>query len=287
MCGRVPEVDELRAALELATEEELCELTDLLFRPKFNPLDYMNKLDPLEIQSLPYDVWLDALEARFRFLGADGVTVLQRQTHQVSYRRILIQVCRHLRLPYQDTLSTTDLEAEIFLYLLQRAWQKLSPSEQVQLNQGVKQAIAHTDLAQTLPESLRQDPMRILLKGGSAIALNSVLQPVVLELIARQFALHFARYQVAQTTLGQGGLAVASQFQSHMTSKLAQHGMAMTAARYGAVRSLFAVFSSALWAWFLADLGWRTIATNYARIIPTVFALAQIRLTRHVSLEAV
>jgi uncharacterized protein YaaW (UPF0174 family) len=35
-----------------------------------------------------------------------------------------------------------------------------------------------------------------------------------------------------------------------------------------------------MWAWFFADLGWRAIATNYGRIIPTIFALAQIRLTR-------
>jgi len=36
----------------------------------------------------------------------------------------------------------------------------------------------------------------------------------------------------------------------------------------------------ALWAWFFADLGWRAIATNYARVIPVVFTLAQIRLIR-------
>jgi uncharacterized protein YaaW (UPF0174 family) len=27
-------------------------------------------------------------------------------------------------------------------------------------------------------------------------------------------------------------------------------------------------------------LGWRAIATNHSRVIPTIFALAQIRLTR-------
>jgi uncharacterized protein YaaW (UPF0174 family) len=36
----------------------------------------------------------------------------------------------------------------------------------------------------------------------------------------------------------------------------------------------------ALWGWFIADLGWKAIATDYGRIIPTIFALAQIRLTR-------
>jgi uncharacterized protein YaaW (UPF0174 family) len=56
--------------------------------------------------------------------------------------------------------------------------------------------------------------------------------------------------------------------------------MALTAARYGLVRGVFACVGPALWTWFLADLGWRAISVNYARIIPTIFALAQIRLTR-------
>ena len=35
------EADELRSALELATDEELRELTEILFRPKYNPIDYL------------------------------------------------------------------------------------------------------------------------------------------------------------------------------------------------------------------------------------------------------
>ena len=46
-------VDELGvSALELATDEELQALTELLFRPKFNPLDYFNGLDPAAVQVL-------------------------------------------------------------------------------------------------------------------------------------------------------------------------------------------------------------------------------------------
>ena len=67
-------MDELRAALELATEDELQDLTEILFRPKFNPIDYMNASDPLVVQSQERTVWLNALEDRFRFLAADGVT---------------------------------------------------------------------------------------------------------------------------------------------------------------------------------------------------------------------
>ena len=111
-------MDELRTALELATEDELRDLTEILFRPKFNPLDYVRTPNPIEVQSQDRGDWLDTLDDRFRYLGADGVTVLRRQTGQVSYRQILIQVCRYLKLPYAGSMSTTDLEAEIFLSLL-------------------------------------------------------------------------------------------------------------------------------------------------------------------------
>ncbi|GAC1453543.1 MAG: hypothetical protein NVSMB70_20950 [Chamaesiphon sp.] len=127
---------------------------------------------------------------------------------------------------------------------------------------------------------LERDPMGLIFKGGSALAVSSILQPLLLEQIARQFALHFATYQVATETAIQGGAAAAAQFQNYLALQTAQRGMAMSAARYGAVRSVFALIGPMMWAWFFADLGWRAIATNYGRIIPTIFALAQIRLIR-------
>jgi uncharacterized protein YaaW (UPF0174 family) len=273
-------VDELRLGLELATEEELRELTDILFRPKFNPLDYVNKLDPLDIQSLPYDEWLDSLEDRFRFLAADGVTILQRRSDRLSYRHILIQVCRHLRLPYYSDMATVELESEIFLHLLDRAWQKMSRSDQQSLNQKIQVVMGSSDLARRIPAALHEDPMGLVLKGSSAIALSSLVKPFVLQLIARQFAMHFAQAEVARSLLTQGSLATLGQFQSRFALKMAQQGMATNVAMYGAARSVFAFIGPAMWTVFLADLGWRSISTNYARVIPTVFALAQIRLTR-------
>ena len=56
--------------------------------------------------------------------------------------------------------------------------------------------------------------------------------------------------------------------------------MVANTARYTAVRGVFAFLGPVLWAGFIADLGWRAIATNYTRIIPVIFTLAQIRLTR-------
>lgn len=273
-------MDELRAALELATEEELQQITDILFRRRFNPLDYIQTPEPLDIQSRDRQFWLDAIEQRFRYLAADGFTVLRGKTTQVTYRQTLIQVCRYLKIPYSQNLSTTDLEAEVFLCLLGKAWKQLPSSEQDALTLRVQRSLAASNVPQPLPLSVQKDPLGWLFKGGSALAVSSILKPILLQQIARQFAIHFAKYQVSKTAIVRGGAAAATQFQNYVTMQTAKQGMAVSAARYGATRSVLAVVGPMLWGWFLADLGWRAISTNYGRIVPTIFTLAQIRLTR-------
>ncbi len=269
-------MDELRAALELASEEELELLTEILFRRQFNPLDYVCAPEPVDVQCQERHEWLNTLEERFRFLAADGVTVLRGRTGQVTYRQILVQVCRYLRLSYCSSLSTEELEAEIFLHLLSRAWERMPSSQRRVLNSELQQTLTDSELAKQLPPSLQANPTSILIKGGSALAVSSLLRPWLLQQIAQQFALHAATYQVAKQALTKGGTAIANQ----VALQSASRGMMVSAARYGAVRSVFAVLGPALWVWFFADLGWRAIATNYARVIPVVFTLAQIRLIR-------
>lgn len=273
-------MDELRAALELATEEELQDLTAILFSRKFNPLDYVQTPEPIEVQSKDRKAWLDALENRFRFLAADGMTVLRGRTNQVSYRQALTQVCKYLKIPYSNQLTTVDLEAEVFLHLLGQVWKKLPEKEKQKLTARVQRHLVKSELKQPLPLLLQRDPLGLIFKGGSAIAVTSVLQPLVLKEIARQFAVHFATYQVAKQAAIAGSEATTIQFQNYVALQMAQRGMTASAARYGAVRSMFAFLGPVMWTWFFADLGWRAIATNYGRIIPTIFALAQIRLTR-------
>lgn len=282
-------MDEFRSALELANEEELQALTELLFRPKLNPLDYLSKLDPIAVQGLARPERLDKLAQRFRFLAADGATVLRGRSDEVSYRQVLIQVCQYLRVPYKPSLATEDLEAEIFLHVLEKAWKRLPQREQRALQQRVRQSLAESNPQQyqALPLPLQMNPLGLLVKGSSALAVSAVVRPWLLQQIARQFALHMARRQIAQQALTQGGLGIAAQLQNRVALSMASRGMAVNAARYGAVRGVFAVLGPALWIWFFADLGWRAIATNYGRIIPVIFALAQIRLTRSPDCELV
>ncbi|AOY84963.1 MAG: hypothetical protein F6K63_10685 [Moorea sp. SIO1G6] len=273
-------MDELRTALELATVEELQQMTDILFCRRFNPLDYLQLPEPIDIQSQNREAWLDSLEERFRFLAADGVTVLKGRTSEVTYRQALIQVCRYLKIPYSQRLTTTDLEAEIFLHLMEKTWKRLPTQEQQSLTVQVQKCLAKSKLPEPLPVQIQHNPIDFLLKGGSALALTSILKPIILQQVARQFALHFARYQVAKQALVKGGLAAAAQFQNYLTLQTARQGMALSAARYGVTRSVFACLGPIMWSYFFVDLGWRAIATNYGRIIPTILTLAQIRLTR-------
>jgi uncharacterized protein YaaW (UPF0174 family) len=268
-------LDELRTALELATEEELQQITNILFCRRFNPLDYLRAPDAIAVQSQDWDSWLDSVEDRFRYLAADGVTVLKGQTEKVSYRQILVRVCHFLKVPYSQKMPTTEIEAEIYLHLVNKAWKRLPPSEQKSLSIQIQKALADSHTPQPLPVHLQHNPLDIVLKGGSVIAVNSILKPILLKHIAGQFALHFVRYQGAKTALVQGG-AIANQ----IALQTAKQGMTTAAARYGAVRTVLSLVGPALWGWFIADLGWKAIATDYGRIIPTIFAIAQIRLTR-------
>jgi uncharacterized protein YaaW (UPF0174 family) len=279
-------VDELTSGLELATDEELHMMTQLLFQPKFNPLDYLCSPQPVDISRYERPQQIALLEQRFRYLAADGLSVLQKRTQQVSYHQTLLRVCRHLKMRQYENLSVAELESEVFLVLLEKTWSQLPKDEKKRVERSLYRAIVSTEEFDLLPSVLQKKPLALLAKGGSALALSAVIRPWLLRQIAQQFALHMARYQVAKQTLVKGGLSVAAQVQSQATARMATQGMVSASARYGAMRGVMACLGPALWTWFLADLGWRAVATNYARVIPVVFALAQIRLTREPVLTA-
>lgn len=230
--------DDLRAVLELATVEELQDLTQILFSRRFNPLDYLCTPPPEMVQSQDRDAWLDMLAARLRFLAADGLTVLRGQADKLSYYEILLRVCQYLKLPCTEELSVQDLESEIFLHVLQRSWNQLPAHQREQLQ---------AELTQELAGPWQREMVQAFLKKGSVVALGSVLRAVLLRKLA------------GYTALVQG-------------------------ARMVMVRGVTALLGPVLWGWFLAELGWSAIATNYARVIPAVLTLAQIRLLRDESL---
>ena len=273
-------MDELRAGLALATEEELQQITQILFYRRFNPLDYWQTPEPIQVQSQDLDLWLDTLDRRFRYLAADGMTVLRGRTHEVSYREILIQVCNYLKIPYSVRMKSTDIEAEIFLHLISKAWDRLPVREQKSLQAQVGNSLAGSHPPEPLPAQLQHSPLKILLKGSSILAVSSVLKSWLLKHIARQFALHFATYQAAKTAIIRGGTTAVAGVSNQLALQAAKKGMVTNAARYGTARGVLSVLGPVVWGYFIADLGWKAIATNYGRVIPIIFTLAQIRLIR-------
>jgi uncharacterized protein YaaW (UPF0174 family) len=273
-------LDELRAGLALATEEELQQITHVLFNRRFNPLDYWQTPEPIAIQSQDLDLWLDSLDQRFRYLAADGMTVLRGRTQEVSYRDILIKVCHYLKIPYANQMRTTDIEAEIFLHLVSKAWDKLPTQEQKTLQAQVGKSLATAHPPEPLPVQLQHSPLKILLKGTGLVTVSTVLKSWLLKYIAREFALHFATYQAAKTVLIKGSTTAVAGLSNQLALQAAKKGMMTNAARYGAARGIFSILGPMVWGYFIADLGWKAIATNYGRVIPIVFTLAQIRLIR-------
>ncbi len=276
----------------LANDDERHALIDLLFRPKFNPLDYVNTAAPEQIMRLSWEHQIEAIEERFRFLAADGVTVICGDSQLLSYRDILFQASDYLKLDVAalaspwgaSELTNAELEAEIFLCLIQRTWKKLPAGEQAELLQAIQKSLRPAQEKGALANTLKRDSLRLMLEGGSAVALSTLVRPLILKQLARQFSQHLARRQLAQLALKQGGSAI-TKLQSYAIAKLAGRGMAASAARYGAARTALGFLGPALWAWFAADLGWRTISTNYSRVIPAIYLLAQIRLSRAEALE--
>ena len=273
-------MDEFHIGLELTTTEELEGLTSLLFQRRFNPLDYAMRIDDSQ---LPFDdrqAWLQQVDQRFRFLAADGITVLKRTTKTLPYRQILIAVCKYFKLPLSPSLSTLALEEEVFLHLIDLAYQRLPPEEQSQLEHYFRKALMANPIGQQFCTTHTQHSLRLVLKGSSAVMLSSVIRPLILRHMASQVAVQLARYQMTKQVLAGSSTALLSAAKHQAALKIAQRGLAFNVARYSAIRGVFSILGPAMWTWFLADLGWRAIATNYGRIIPVIFSIAQIRLLR-------
>ncbi len=273
-------MDELRAGLALATEEELQQITQILFHRRFNPVDYWQTPEPIYIQSQDLELWLDSLDKRFRYLAADGMTVLRGRTQEISYREILIKVCHYLKIPYSTRMIATDIEAEIFLHLVNKAWNKLPPQEQKSLQAQVGNSLAKAYPPEPLPVQLQHNPLKILIQGSGLVTISTILKSWLLKHIAQQFAIHFATYQATRTALIKGGTTAVAGLSNQLALQAAKKGMVTNAARYGAARGVFSLLGPIVWGYFVADLGWKAIATNYGRVIPIIFTVAQIRLIR-------
>lgn len=179
---------ELRLVLELATNEELLEFEEILYGTSyFSPLiksiakrpnsDSVVALDDIEER----DIFISKLESRFLYLAADARSIIRGW--RPSYRHVLLQVRRKLSVRCSSKLCTADLEAEIFLHLLDEylshqkgslsfPWDKQKSAKE-NSSLGLNNWKVLTDAAWRIGAKGLESTF---LKGGSALTLKTIYE---------------------------------------------------------------------------------------------------------------
>ncbi|XP_019055594.1 PREDICTED: uncharacterized protein LOC104611082 isoform X2 [Nelumbo nucifera] len=216
---------ELRSVLELATDSELYELERILFGPSyFSPLlksitsradnDYiMIGEDNEERQD-----FIELLESRFLFLAADARSTLRGW--RPSYRDVLLGVRRKLKIPCSSKLSTEDLEAEIFLHLLQDhlsgedstipcSLERVSDGHgSLELGLSKWKVLAISALKVGVKEL-----QSVVFKGGGMFTLAKIYQLLARRLSGKML-LEAANYQIKHEVIRKGGQLAAINLES-------------------------------------------------------------------------
>lgn len=271
---------ELRSVLELATDSELYELERILFGPSyFSPLlKSFTKRADVDYVMIEQDLeeredFIASLESRFLFLAADARSTLRGW--RPSYRNVLLAVRKNLNIPCSSKLSTEDLEAEIFLNLLQEY-----ASEESGVFPGSWENSEASDAQTSLELGLSQWKVQALAAfNAGAVELKSMMLKLMRNLSGK-FFLEAANYQIKKEVLKKGGQLAAINLESRAALLAAKQGFAGAATKYLGLRNMVALLGPVLWGTFLADVVIQMLGTDYARILRAIYAFAQIRITR-------
>ncbi|KAL0731733.1 hypothetical protein Bca4012_027827 [Brassica carinata] len=308
---------ELRLVFELATDSELYELESILFGPSyFSPLlkSIPNKGggerlmigEDIDVR----DGFIQSLESRFLFLAADArstlsahlcgtdslsLTILKPKSFlslsrgwRPSYRNVLLAVRNKLSIPCSSQLPTEDLEAEIFLYLVDNfsseasgifpgLWDSSQASEvqgslEVGLSKWKVELLAALEVGASEVQSM-------ILKGGGMITFAKIYQ-LLAKKLSGKVILEAANYQIRREMLKKGGQLAAINLESRAALLAAKHGFVGAASRYLGLRTVMQLVGPMMWGTLLADLVIQMLETDYARILRAIYAFAQIRITR-------
>eukprot|EP00252_Welwitschia_mirabilis_P005745 TRINITY_DN162_c0_g1_i3.p1 TRINITY_DN162_c0_g1~~TRINITY_DN162_c0_g1_i3.p1 ORF type:complete len:310 (-),score=45.28 TRINITY_DN162_c0_g1_i3:635-1564(-) len=227
---------DLRLVLEFATDAELIELCDILYgRSVTSPAlkSFINRDDPQDIlvqmdEPGERDILLGKLESRFLFLAGDAKATLTQCVP--SYRDVLLQVRKKLGVLCSIKLSTEDIEAEIFLHLLQQR----SSKSRNQLELSLKKLRTHFAGITSLPQARFQSQgqataaieelLSIILKGCSMVTFLKI-QNAVAKKFSGQMLMESAKYEVAKEMIKQGGKAVATKLENQLALLAARQVM--------------------------------------------------------------
>nr|GMD70248.1 uncharacterized protein LOC109175214 isoform X1 [Ipomoea batatas] len=276
---------EIRAVLELATDSELYELERILFGPSYlSPLlKSITKKADVDFAMIEEDLekreeFMSMLESRFLYLAADARSTLR--SLRPSYRDVLLNVRKKLNIRCSTKLSAEDLEAEIFLHLLQEYSSSMDrandPDENESLEFGLSQWKIQADAAL---KGGQGQLGTMILRGGGMLTLGGIYKLLAKRLFGKCMV-EAAKYGVQKELLKKGGELAAVNLEARLAYLVAKQGVKGAATRYLGLRSLATFFGPLLWGTFLADVFIQMLGTDYARIVRAIYAFAQIRITR-------
>lgn len=279
--------------LELATDSELYELEKILFGPSyFSPLlKSVTKRAEVDYVMIGEDLdkredFISMLESRFLYLAADARSTLRGW--RPSYRNVLLEVRKKLKIPCSAKLSTEDLEVEIFLHLLQE-YSSEEPGD-FQSSNGSSTSTEGGDILELGLSRWKVQSVAALgfgaaelqstiLKGCGMLAFEKFFALMEGKLSGKMF-LEAAKYQMKREVVSKGGQLAAIGLESQAAFLAAKQGLKVAATRYLGLRSVAQLLGPMMWGTLLADVVIQMLGTDYARILRAVYAFAQIRIYR-------
>ncbi|XP_074306726.1 uncharacterized protein LOC141641974 [Silene latifolia] len=187
---------ELRTVLQLATNSELFELHSILFRPSyFSPLlkSVTNGLQidrfMIEEDFEERDQFINALESRFLYLAADARSTLRGW--RPSYRNVLLDVRKELKIPCSTRLSVEDLEVEIFIFMIQECSRDWDTADAVRVGAA--------------------ELCSLLLKGGQLVSLMKISQLVSTKL-SEKMLVEAAKHKFGSEVIKKGLTGATSRY---------------------------------------------------------------------------
>ncbi|CAI9757311.1 unnamed protein product [Fraxinus pennsylvanica] len=229
--------------------------------------------------------FISTLESRFLYLAADAKSTLRGW--RPSYRNVLLEVRKKLKIPCSAKLSTEDLEVEIFLHLLQEYSSEpgnfqssMGSSTSSEWGDNLELGLSRWKVQSVAAVRFGAAELRsTILKGGGMLAFEKFFAWMEGSLSGKMFS-EAAKYQMKREVVSKGGQLAAISLETQAALLAAKQGLKVAATRYLGLRSVAQLLGPMMWGTLLADVVIQMLGTDYARILRAVYAFAQIRIYR-------
>ncbi|KAF3792400.1 hypothetical protein EJ110_NYTH10465 [Nymphaea thermarum] len=223
---------ELRSVLQLATDGELSEIGSILYGRSFT----------ISISVCVLTSYFSPLLKSIAY----GDNVDDVMGWRPSYRDVLLDLRKKLRVPCSSRLTTGDLEAEIFLHVLQEFSSEEMPRFSISReNTRFSDCYAYTDgpvganqwndAFDVLKVGVKELKL-IFLKGGGMLTLTKIYQ-LLRRSLSGKLLLEAANYQIKQEAIKKGGQLAAVSLESRVALLAAKKGLVSAASRYFGLRN--------------------------------------------------